>query len=42
MTSWFNVRAANTGPLVRQNVEADDHAMLGRVRECVLATIRSH
>jgi hypothetical protein len=42
MMSWFNVRTANTEPVDRPNVGADDHAMMGRVRERVLATIRSH
>jgi phosphomannomutase len=38
---WFNVRASNTEPLVRLNVEAADGAMMERVRDRVLATIRS-
>jgi phosphomannomutase len=39
---WFNVRASNTEPLVRLNVEAADRTMMERVRDRVLATIRSH
>jgi phosphomannomutase len=39
---WFNVRASNTEPLLRLNVEATDRATMERVRDRVLATIRSH
>jgi phosphomannomutase len=39
---WFNVRTSNTEPLVRLNVEAADRAMMERVRDRVLAVIRSH
>jgi len=38
---WFNVRASNTEPLLRLNVEATDPEKLVRVRDRVLATIRS-
>ena len=38
---WFNVRASNTEPLLRLNVEATDPEKLARVRDRVLATIRS-
>jgi phosphomannomutase len=39
-TWWFNLRASNTEPLLRLNVEADDEATLDRVRDEVLALIR--
>ena len=39
--SWFNVRASNTEPLLRLNVEADDHTTMGELRDAVLAVIRS-
>ena len=38
---WFNLRASNTEPLVRLNVEADSRAMMEQVRDGVLATLRS-
>ena len=37
---WFNVRASNTEPLLRLNVEAPDEATMARVRDEVLALIR--
>ncbi len=37
---WFNVRASNTEPLLRLNVEAPDVATMERVRDEVLAVIR--
>ena len=40
-TWWFNVRASNTEPLLRLNVEGDDEATMARVRDEVLALIRS-
>lgn len=40
-TWWFNVRASNTEPLLRLNVEADDLATMERVRDEVLAQIRA-
>ncbi len=36
---WFNVRASNTEPLLRLNVEAEDRATMARVRDEVLALI---
>ncbi len=38
---WFNLRASNTEPLVRLNVEADDQATMEEVRDRVLAILRS-
>jgi len=38
--AWFNVRASNTEPLLRLNVEARDRATMERVRDEVLAVIR--
>jgi phosphomannomutase len=38
---WFNVRASNTEPLLRLNVEAVDEATMAAVRDEVLADIRS-
>ncbi len=38
---WFNVRASNTEPLLRLNVEAPDVATMERVRDEVLALIRA-
>jgi phosphomannomutase len=37
---WFNVRASNTEPLLRLNVEAADAATMERVRDAVLTLIR--
>lgn len=37
---WFNVRASNTEPLLRLNVEAADASVMAAVRDRVLATIR--
>lgn len=39
-TWWFNVRASNTEPLLRLNVEGDDEATMTEVRDKVLAVIR--
>lgn len=39
-TWWFNVRASNTEPLLRLNVEAVDDATMQRVRDHVLALLR--
>jgi len=36
---WFNVRASNTEPLLRLNVEAEDRGTMERVRDEVLALI---
>jgi phosphomannomutase len=38
---WFNVRASNTEPLLRLNVEADNHALMEEKRNEVLTFIRS-
>jgi len=38
--AWFNVRASNTEPLLRLNVEAPDAAGVAGVRDEVLAVIR--
>jgi phosphomannomutase len=37
---WFNVRASNTEPLLRLNVEAADEHAMGRLRDDLLANIR--
>lgn len=37
---WFNVRASNTEPLLRLNVEAEDEATMESVRDEVLRLIR--
>ena len=37
---WFNLRASNTEPLLRLNVEAGDRETMTRVRDDVLAMIR--
>jgi phosphomannomutase len=37
---WFNLRASNTEPLLRLNVEAGSHATMASVRDEVLALIR--
>ncbi len=38
---WFNLRASNTQPLLRLNVEADDKALLDEKTADVLSLIRS-
>jgi len=38
---WFNVRASNTEPLLRLNVEAADRSTMARVRDEVLVAIRA-
>ncbi len=38
---WFNVRASNTEPLLRLNVEGNDRPTMVRVRDAALALIRS-
>ena len=38
---WFNVRASNTEPLLRLNVEAADRGTMERVRDDVLERIRA-
>jgi phosphomannomutase len=39
---WFNVRPSNTEPLLRLNVEGKDEQTMQRVRDDVLARIRSN
>jgi phosphomannomutase len=38
--SWFNLRASNTEPLLRLNVEGPDEAAMARVRDEALAIVR--
>lgn len=38
---WFNLRASNTEPLLRLNVEARDEATMAKVRDEVLALVRA-
>ena len=38
---WLNLRASNTEPLLRLNVEAADVATMARVRDEVLAIVRA-
>jgi len=38
---WFNLRASNTEPLLRLNVEAADEDVMTKVRDDVLALIRA-
>jgi phosphomannomutase len=40
--SWFNLRASNTEPLLRLNVEAGDEATMATMRDGVLALLRQH
>ncbi|MGW8994940.1 phosphomannomutase/phosphoglucomutase [Streptomyces zhihengii] len=37
---WFNLRASNTEPLLRLNVEARDEATMAKIRDEVLALVR--
>jgi len=39
--SWFNLRASNTEPLLRLNVEAADEQAMSALRDEVLAIIRT-
>ncbi|GEL16953.1 phosphomannomutase/phosphoglucomutase [Pseudonocardia asaccharolytica] len=39
--SWFNLRASNTEPLLRLNVEAPDAGAVARLRDSVLAIVRA-
>jgi phosphomannomutase len=39
--SWFNLRASNTEPLLRLNVEAADPAAMATLRDEVLAIVRA-
>jgi phosphomannomutase len=38
---WFNLRASNTEPLLRLNVEAADEPTMPRVRDDVLSIVRA-
>jgi phosphomannomutase len=38
---WFNLRASNTEPLLRLNVEAADQDVMEKVRDDVLALVRA-
>jgi phosphomannomutase len=38
---WFNLRASNTEPLLRLNVEAADESTMSRVRDEVLSIVRA-
>ncbi len=38
--SWFNLRASNTEPLLRLNVEAHDHDRMAALRDEVLGLVR--
>ncbi|MGY2084951.1 phosphomannomutase/phosphoglucomutase [Blastococcus sp. SYSU DS0539] len=39
--AWFNLRASNTEPLLRLNVEASDTARMIELRDRVLSTVRA-
>ena len=39
--AWFNLRASNTEPLLRLNVEAADEARMAQVRDEVLQVVRA-
>jgi phosphomannomutase len=39
--AWFNLRASNTEPLLRLNVEAADEARMAELRDRVLEMVRS-
>src|SRR5215211_4746893 len=39
--SWFNLRASNTEPLLRLNVEAPDEALMADLRDRVLEVVRA-
>jgi len=39
--SWFNIRASNTDPLLRLNVEGRDEASMTRLRDEALAVVRA-
>ena len=38
---WFNLRASNTEPLLRLNVEAPDETSMIGLRDAVLALVRA-
>jgi phosphomannomutase len=37
---WFNLRASNTEPLLRLNVEAEDEDVMEKIRDAVLRLVR--
>jgi phosphomannomutase len=37
---WFNLRASNTEPLLRLNVEAEDQDVMEKIRDAVLSLVR--
>jgi phosphomannomutase len=39
--SWFNLRASNTEPLLRLNVEAPDAVTMAALRDRVLEMVRA-
>ena len=39
--AWFNLRASNTEPLLRLNVEAPDEARMAELRDRVLGMVRA-
>ena len=39
--AWFNLRASNTEPLLRLNVEAPDEARMTELRDQVLRMVRA-
>jgi phosphomannomutase len=39
--AWFNLRASNTEPLLRLNVEAPDEARMIELRDQVLGMVRA-
>ena len=39
--AWFNLRASNTEPLLRLNVEAPDEARMTDLRDRVLGMVRA-
>jgi phosphomannomutase len=39
--SWFNLRASNTEPLLRLNVEAPDEARMAELRDQILGMVRA-
>jgi phosphomannomutase len=39
--AWFNLRASNTEPLLRLNVEAPDTARMTELRDQVLGMVRA-
>jgi phosphomannomutase len=39
--AWFNLRASNTEPLLRLNVEAPDEARMAELRDEVLGMVRA-